>query len=287
MALRLLVIEGNTAGAREGHRAGYGKTPSQSYADVLGEIAPDAICDICYPTDPGANLPDAGGLASYDGVAMTGSSLNVYDGGPEIMRQLDLARAVFASRTPFFGSCYGLQIAAAATGGDVVKNPRGRAVGIARNIAPNDAGRAHPLLAGRPAAFDAPCVHLDIVALPPEGAVILAGNAHTPIQAAEIRHDGGVFWGVQYHPEFSLGELAVIIRRRIPIFIAEGFFRDSAQGEAYCDEMTALHGDAARSDIAWRLGIQPEITDAHRRVTELRNWIAHFVQPEKSRRGRA
>ena len=287
MALRLLVIEGNTAEAREGHRAGYGKTPSQSYADVLGEIAPDAICDICYPTDPGANLPDAGGLASYDGVAMTGSSLNVYDGGPEIMRQLDLARAVFASRTPFFGSCYGLQIAAAATGGDVVKNPRGRAVGIARNIAPNDAGRVHPLLAGRPAAFDAPCVHLDIVALPPEGAVILAGNATAPVQAAEIRHDGGVFWGVQYHPEFSLRELAVIIRRRIAIFIAEGFFRDAAQGEAYCDEITALHSDSARSDIAWRLGIQPEITDTHRRVTELRNWIAHFVQPEKSRRGRA
>ena len=286
MTLRLLVVEGNTAEAREGHRAGYGKTPSQSYADVLSAIAPGAICDICYPTDPGANLPDAGGLASYDGVAVTGSSLNVYDGGPAVMRQLDLARAVFSSRTPFFGSCYGLQIAAVATGGDVLKNPRGRETGIARSITPTEAGRTHPLLAGRPAAFDAPCIHLDIVAVPPPGTTVLAHNACAPMQAAEIRSGGGVFWGVQYHPEFSLEELSVIIRRRIPLFIREGFFRDAAQGVAYCGEMAALHADASRTDIAWRLGIQPEIIDAELRVTELRNWIAHFVQPEKSRRGR-
>ena len=287
MALRLLVVEGNAREAREGHRSTYGKTPGQSYADVLSAIAPGAICDICFPADAGANVPDAGGLAGYDGVALTGSSLNIYNGGPEVTRQLDLARAVFTAQTPFFGSCWGLQVASAATGGDVIKNPRGREIGIARNIAPNDAGRVHPLLAGRPPAFDAPCVHLDIVVLPPQDAVILAANAVAPVQAAEIRHAGGTFWGVQYHPEFSLAEMSAIIRRRIAMFIAEGFFANAAQGEAWCDEIAALHEDAGRSDIAWRLGIQPEMIDTHARVTELRNWIKHFVEPEKSRRGRA
>ena len=286
MALRLLVVEGNTREARDGHAQAYGRTSAQSYGDVLREIAPDAIYDICFPTDAGANLPDAGGLESYDGVALTGSALNIYDGGPEIARQIDLARAVFKSRTPFFGSCWGLQVACAATGGDVRLSPHGREAGIARNIAVNAAGAAHPLLAGRPAAFDAPCIHLDIVALPAEGATVLASNAHAPVQAAEIRHGGGTFWGVQYHPEFSLGEMAVIIRRRIPAFVKEGFFADAAQGERHCDEMTALHADPKRGDIAWRLGVQPEVIDPALRTTELRNWIAHFVRPERSRRGR-
>ena len=35
MGLRFLVVEGNTRGARETHRAAYGRTPSESYAAVL------------------------------------------------------------------------------------------------------------------------------------------------------------------------------------------------------------------------------------------------------------
>ena len=126
MTLRLLVVEGNTRDARERHLATFGKICAQSYADTLAALAPGAICDICMPADEGANLPDSAGLESYDGIALTGSALNIYDGGPAIARQLELARAVFASHTPFFGSCWGLQIASVATGGDVVKNPRGR-----------------------------------------------------------------------------------------------------------------------------------------------------------------
>ena len=77
MALRLLVVEGNVQSAREAHRATFGKTPSQSYADTLTSIAPDAVCDICLPADAGANLPNGAGLSDYDGVAVTGSALNV------------------------------------------------------------------------------------------------------------------------------------------------------------------------------------------------------------------
>jgi len=211
MTLRLLVVDGNGAEARQAHRASYGKTPSQSYADTLAGIAPDAVCDICLPADPGANLPNGRGLEDYDGVAVTGSVLNVYDGGEAVERQLDLARAVYASGTAFFGSCWGLQLAAAAAGGTVAKNPAGREIGIARNIAPTEIGAAHQLLDGRPRAFDAPCTHLDIVAVPPGDSVILATNRFCAVQAAEIRHGGGLFWGVQYHPEFTLTELSAIL----------------------------------------------------------------------------
>jgi len=106
MALHLLVVEGNIAEDRDAYRAGLGMTAGEAYAATLVDLAPDAICDICFPADVGVDLPDSAGLESYDGVLITGSALNLYDGGPAITRQIDLARAIFASETPFFGSCW-------------------------------------------------------------------------------------------------------------------------------------------------------------------------------------
>ncbi|MFZ2107823.1 MAG: type 1 glutamine amidotransferase, partial [Roseiarcus sp.] len=225
MSLHLLVIEGNTRDDRDAYRAGLGVTASEAYAQTLMQLAPDAICQIGFPADEGAGLPSAAGLEAYDGAFITGSALNLYDGGPAITRQIDLARAVFASRTPLFGSCWGLQVATAAAGGEVLRNPKGREIGVARNIWPTEAGRAHPLLAGRRAAYDAICSHLDIVT-PAPGALVLAANATSAIQAAEIGWEGGTFWGVQYHPEYSLREIAAIVTRRGSTLAREGFFPD-------------------------------------------------------------
>src|SRR6478609_10759462 len=174
MALRFLVVEGNTRGARQTHREAYGLMPSESYAAVLQDIDRDIICDLAFPADEGANLPDAAGLESYDGIVLTGSHLNIYDRTPDILRQIDLMRAVYASRTPSFGSCWGLQMAAVAADGDVQPNPLGREVGIARRLTRTEGGGGHPLLDGRPAAYDAPAIHLDMVATVPEDCTVLA-----------------------------------------------------------------------------------------------------------------
>jgi len=96
-----------------------------------------------------------------------------------------------------------------------------------------------------------------------------------------------VFWGVQYHPEFTLTELASILERRTGSLAREGIFTDEEQGKQYCAELRRLDQDRERHDIAWRLGIQPELLDPQMRLTELRNWIELKVRPEKSRRGRA
>lgn len=287
MALRFLVIEGNTRGARQAHRDAYGRTLSESYAEVIQGIEPDSVCDIAFPTDEGANLPDAAGLESYDGIVLTGSHLNIYDRTPDILRQVDLMRAVYASRTPSFGSCWGLQVAAVAADGDVRPNPLGREVGIARRIAATEAGRGHPLLDGRPAAFDAPAIHLDMVTALPGDCTVLAGNAVSPVQAAEIRQDGGVFWGVQYHPEFSLSELSAILSRRTDMLVREGFCRTADEAIAYTQDLTALDADPSRFDLAWRHGIDAEVLDPGRRTREIRNFIEHRVKAGKSTRGRA
>lgn len=181
MGLRFLVIEGNMRADREKHRSIFGRTPSDSYAEVMRGISPGAICDVAYPADEGANIPDGGGLAGYDAVFLTGSALHIYDATPPIMRQVELMRAVYASQTPCFGSCWGIQVAAVAAGGDVRANAKGREIGFARNIAPTREGRGHPMLAGRPGAFDAPAVHLDAITIPPDGATVLATNALTQV----------------------------------------------------------------------------------------------------------
>ncbi|MDZ5452444.1 type 1 glutamine amidotransferase [Labrys sp. ZIDIC5] len=284
--MRLLVVEGNVRAARERHRATYGLTPSESYAAVLKSLAPDAICDIALPADEGANLPDAAGLESYDGVVITGSGLNIWKAEPESMRQVELAREVYKSGTPFFGSCWGLQVATVAAGGSVRSNPKGREVGIARDITLTAEGREHPLYTGKAPIFTSPCVHGDEVEALPEGAIVLASNTVSDVQAVDISHDGGRFWGIQYHPEFSLNELTVIMRRYKPTLLAESFFRDEKAVDGWIADLEALVADKRRTDISWRYGIGPDILDARRRLREIENFIELRVKPVISERGR-
>ncbi|WP_349368786.1 type 1 glutamine amidotransferase [Salinarimonas sp.] len=287
MALRFLIVEGNTRPEREKHKRSFGTAYSESYAAAVAPHAPGAIFDFAYPADAGANLPDGGGLSGYDGVFLTGSALNLYDMTPEVTRQIELMRAVYASGTPAFGSCWGIQVGAAAAGGSVAKNPAGREIGFARRITLTETGRAHPMLAGRPLAFDAPAVHLDIVETPPCETTILAANRMAGVQAAEIRHEGGVFWGVQYHPEFSLGELAAILSRYGERLVREGFCADLDAARAYVEDIRALHEDPSRADLAWRHGLDDEVLVPARRTREIANFIAAAVVPTKAARGRA
>ncbi|WP_046862716.1 type 1 glutamine amidotransferase [Microvirga massiliensis] len=287
MDLRFLVVEGNTRESREAHRSAFGVTPSASYAAVLTALAPGAICDIVYPADAGAALPDGAGLASYDAVVLTGSALNLYDATPSVLHQIELMRAVYASGTPCFGSCWGIQIAAAAAGGTVARNPKGIEIGFARRLVATDAGRDHPMLAGRPPSYDAPAIHWDAVVTPPEDCTVLARNAMSAIQAAEIRHRGGVFWGVQYHPEFSLLELAIILERRLEVLVGEGFCDTLEDAAAFVADLVALHTEPERRDLAWRYGLDEEVLDPVRRTREIANFIESYVRPERSRRARA
>jgi GMP synthase (glutamine-hydrolysing) len=286
-ALRFLIVDGNPRERREAHLADYGLTPGDAYGGVLTGLAPPGSSyDICLPALDGANLPSGAGIAEYDGVALTGSSLHLWNREPAVERQIELAREVFRAGVPFLGSCWGVQMAAVAAGGDVRKNPLGRELAFARNIAPTAAGREHPLLAGRPAAYDAPAIHLDVIATPPPDCTVLASNALAPVQAAEIRHESGVFWGIQYHPEFTLREVGTILRRIAPLAMGEGFFRSEDDARAYADDLTALDADRSRADIAWRYALDAEVLDDARRMTELRNWIERQVKPASAARGR-
>jgi GMP synthase (glutamine-hydrolysing) len=284
--MRFLVAEGEPPEARDKRRESVGRSSGETFIKRLGKLAPGATFDRVKPADRDSVVPDASGIHGYDAVVLTGSPLHVYDDAPEVRREIDFMRAVFKSGTPSFGSCAGLQIATVAAGGKVRAMTDRREAGFARRIVRQEAGNNHPLLEGRAAAFDAPAIHTDEVEQLPDGAKLLASNAVTRVQAAEIRFDGGLFVGVQYHPEISLREVAAALRRQSDDLIEHGLARDAHDVESQAALVDALHHEPQRADLAWRLGLDQQVTDEMKRMTELRNFIANFVQPALSARGR-
>ena len=284
--MRFLVAESESPAARERRRASVGRSSGETFRDLLLSLAPGAAIDRATPADADGDVPDQATIAGYDAVFLTGSPLHVYDDTPEAAREIAFMRAVFASGTPSFGSCAGLQVAVAAAGGTVRAMGDRREAGFARRITATAAGRDHPLLAGRAAAWDAPAVHSDEVATLPEGATLLASNGTTKVQAAEIRVGPGVFWGVQYHPELSLSEVAAALRRQAPDLVECGLARSEAEVGIQAALVDALAQDPERRDLAWRLGLDAELIDRTKRTTELRNFLDHLVAPTRAARGR-
>ena len=283
---RLLVIEGNSPESLSEHIAVGGIPAHQGYSNLLRELMPGSIVDACHPGDPGATLPDGESLEGYDGIAITGSSLHIYSGGPSVARQIDLVRAALASGTPLFGSCWGLQVITAAAGGSVRKNPKGREIGFGRGIRLTEAGRQHPMYAGKLDVFNAPTVHLDEVETLPPGATVLATNAVSAVQSAEIRTNGSVAWAVQYHPEYPLREVAAIVRRIGARLIEEGFFADVTDMKSFAQDLDTLDRDPDCKRLSWRHGISRNILDKKLRVSEVANWIEFQVLPTRVKRGR-
>ncbi len=275
---RLLIADGNDRDGRATRRDLLGRTTAQSFADVVTDLAPGAECVLIAPADADAALPAGLGLSEADGLIVTGSTLRLTEGGPAVERQLALMRAAFAAGLPIFGSCWGIQVAAAVAGGTVGPNPRGPEYGFARRLAPTPEGADHPLLAGRGPAWDAPAIHSDSVLAPPPGARVLAANVVLDVQAIEIRYGSGLFWGTQYHPEVDPDELAAMLRLSAESVVEAGLAADAAAVEAYADEVRALAGaDAqARRCLAWRYGLGDDLLDASRRRREIGNFLAQL-----------
>ncbi len=255
-----------------------GRSSGETYIDTLRFLAPEAVCHRVKPADRGTSLPDRAELQSYDAVFVTGSPLHLYQDTPETRREVDLMRAVFEAGVPSFGSCAGLQVATVAAGGAVRPSRKGREAGFARRITLTEAGHRHPLLAGRPASFDAPAFHSDEVETLPEGGTLLAFNTVTEVQAVEIRHGAGVFWGVQYHPELDLYEGAGALRRQCEDLVSEGYVSSPEVLETYASMVEALHEAPERKDLAWVLGLDEQVTEVACRLTELRNFIRLVIE---------
>lgn len=279
MSQRFLIIDGYPKESRDQFDQ-VGMTLSYKlYANMLKRHLPDAEYSVWLPADS-AELPDGVDVADYTGILWTGCNLTVYHTeDARVTRQVELAKRAFLVGTPSFGSCWGLQMAVYAAGGEIKANPKGREMGVARRIMLTDAGREHPMMRGKPLVYNAFISHDDEVVRLPAGATHLASNDFTNIQALAVTHQKGTFWATQYHPEYNLFEVARLIVARAYRLIPEGFFQDDAALQQYVAAFEALHKDPQRKDLRWQLEIDDSITNPDLRQVEFKNWMEQVVLP--------
>lgn len=284
MSFRFLVAESETPEQRDERRRSAGRSAGESYAATLEQLAPGCATDLFAPSDGDAAPMTPQRIAQYDAVFVSGSPLHIWEDTPATRAQIAFMRAVFASGTPSFGSCAGLQVATAAAGGTVRTMPDRMEAGIARRIVATQAGCDHPMLADRPAVWDAPAIHGDEVEALPADATLLATSVAVRVQAAEIRHGEGVFWGVQYHPELAPGEIAAALRRQTDGLVEAGLARHAEDVEAQAALLDQLHDAPQDHAIRWRLGIDGEVAEEPRRRCEIIAFIRHLATPARDRR---
>ena len=67
------------------------------------------------------------------------------------------------------------------------------------------------------------------------------------MQAVELPHGRGRFWGVQYHPEYSYTEIAATALRYAEVLLREQWFADRAALEAFVADLKLLQERPQRS----------------------------------------
>ncbi len=164
--------------------------------------------------DARAPLPAAG---RYDGLLLTGSLDSVTAWAPWM--EATALWALAAARTrPVLGVCFGHQLLGRALGARVERNPRGPEAGtVAVHL--TGAGLADPLLRGLPRRLLVQQAHQDHLAALPPGAVRLAWNDRTPVQAFAA---GDAIRAVQFHPEFDAARCRAILQEERAALAAAG-----------------------------------------------------------------
>ncbi|MFQ5806707.1 MAG: type 1 glutamine amidotransferase [Phycisphaerae bacterium] len=278
--LRFLIIDGYPKASRDELVAAGCSRACDLYGRLVKRYCPGAEYDHLFPGDLENDLPTRTDLETYAGVLWTGCNLTIFDDQDRrVTRQVDLAKTVYEIGIPQFGSCWGVQLAIYAAGGICSPNPKGREIGLARKITLTPDGRAHPMYDGKPAVFDGYISHDDEVTHMPPGALHLAGNAWTKVQAVAVRHKNGSFWATQYHPEYDLREIARLIYCRAEKLIKYGFFQNRDEVDTLVARMEALQREPDRKDLRWSLAIDDDVLSDELRHCEFVNWLNHLVVP--------
>jgi GMP synthase (glutamine-hydrolysing) len=278
-ALRFLIIDGYPKASRDEFDVVGMKHAWLLYAEMLKKYLPEAGYSVWFPSD-NPIPPDGLGPEHYHGILWTGCNLTIYHlDDPRVTRQLEYAKQGYQAGTPAFGTCWGVQMAAVAAGGEVRANPRGREMGIARKIRLTSEGIQHPFLEGKPLVYTGFISHLDEITRLPPGASLLASNDFTHVQAVAVKHHKGSFWATQYHPEYDLHEVARLIMAREQKLLKEGFFKGHEDLAEFVEKLETLFRDPSRKDLRWQLDIDDDVLTDKVRQVEFRNWINKLVLP--------
>lgn len=257
--MRVIILEANSVEMVDARRAAGGRLPTGLFQDVLGAFAPEVEV---ITTEPYRGDFHTGLLDGVDGAIFTGCGVAWSVDAPEARPLARACEAVFEAGIQTYGSCNGLQMAAHLLGGAVRASPNGVEVGLAQNIELTPEGVVHPMMAGRRNGFAVPCIHRDEVTRLPDGAELLASNAHSDVQAFSYEGGGVSFWGVQYHPEYPADYIGEIL----------GFI-ERAGGQIDEELMADMNTIAQDGQVAARYSVALEMMSAPIRSLEILNWL--------------
>ncbi|QUD86722.1 glutamine amidotransferase-related protein [Phenylobacterium montanum] len=194
--MKLGILE--TGAPPEKLREQFGDYPSM-FASLLGET----VQVTAYDVTRGALPKSAGEQQAW---LVTGSAAGVYDPLPWIGPMMEFLREA-KGQAPMVGICFGHQAMAQAFGGQVVKSPKGWAIGLNRY----DVAEPEPWMDQAP-TIAIPASHQDQVVRLPPGARVSLASGFTPY--AGLSYDDGRSISFQGHPEFDPAYAAALIQAR-------------------------------------------------------------------------
>lgn len=167
--------------------------PPGAFEDVLVAAGADIHR---VELDEGDQLPH---WQDYAAIVAMGGPMSVNDDAelPWLTAEKRAIAEAVRAGVPYWGSCLGVQLLAAALGGRVYAGTQPE-VGVLP-VTLTDEGRSDPVFAGLPAEFLTLQWHGDTFELPEDG-VLLASSPAYPNQAFRV---GRAAYGVQFHVEVT------------------------------------------------------------------------------------
>ena len=274
--MNILIVDGNELSASDCYTKLGMLTQYEVYKKVLTELSAQIInLTIIHPACSDGYIPLGVCLDDFHGIVWTGSLLNIYDLGPPIERQIDLAKTLLNKKNKMFGSCWGLQVLTTAAGGTIRKNPKGLEAVIANDIILNESGINHPMYRNKPQTFSSFCWHYDEVEKLPSNAVALSSNNFSEVQSLSFAINNSEVWAVQYHPEFDSQWIAGLMNQRKHLLLEENIFKSSKKFNTLSLYLSNIKKyDYLKSELI----ISKTLIDRNIHTTELSNWLKNITK---------
>ena len=271
MNINILLVDGNEKESSDKYVQLGMDTQYDVYSKILKKLSNNSLnITIVHPAINSDFIPQGVSLDDFQGVAWTGSILNIYEATSPIIRQIELAKKLLNKKNTIFGSCWGLQVLVTAAGGKIQKNPNGLEAIIAKNICLNEAGAKHPMYSGKSKTFNSFCFHYDDTETLPENTTILASNEKSKIQAISFTNKNSKVWAVQYHPEFDPVWMSGLMNQREKVLLNEGIYNNRDEFDSYKNYFSNIE---KYNDQKTSLNISDDLINQKMHTLELSNWL--------------